>query len=113
MTRRNTVKRLATRGALLCATVAALCAVPVGTASAQGNFICRWENAYANPRLWIRAYPSTDAQTIYSITYGGDFYGTPYAAYNDGTHWVQLSAGGWANAKSLAWAGRAREQVSV
>ena len=55
----------------------------------------------------------TDAQTIYSITYGGDFYGTPYAAYNDGTHWVQLSAGGWANAKYLAWAGGAREQVCV
>lgn len=101
MTKRHMVKRLAARGALLCATVAALSALPVATASAQNPYLCLWENAYGNPRLWIRQYPSTDARTIYSITYHGRFYATKYDAYNDGVHWVQLESGGWANASYL------------
>lgn len=70
---------------------------------------CLWENAYANPRLYIRQYPSTDAKTIYSITWQGHFWATKYDMYNDGTHWVELNSGGWANAHYLAWIGGARE----
>jgi hypothetical protein len=69
--------------------------------SASDPYVCLWENAYGNPKLWIRQYPSTDARTIYSITYHGHFWATKYDAYNDNVHWVQLQSGGWANASYL------------
>jgi hypothetical protein len=98
------VKRLATWSALLCATIAAMSGVGVSTARAADTG-CLWENAHANPTLWIRQYPSTSAPILFGVSYHGHFYATKYDAYNNGAHWVQLQAGGWANATYLMWLG--------
>jgi hypothetical protein len=62
---------------------------------------CYWENAYGNPKLWVREYPATDAPIISSLSEDTQFWGTKYNAYNDGEHWVQVNTGGWANADYL------------
>jgi opacity protein-like surface antigen len=106
MTKRNMVKRLAMRIALLCATLAAMGTVAVGAASAMQRqapegYPCEWENVYARPTLWIREYPTTSAYVLYGISFGGHFFGTPYEAFNNGVHWVGVSSGGYANASYL------------
>src|ERR1700758_3946984 len=105
MTSRKTLKRLITLGALLCATVGAMGAV-AGTAGAAPNPAspgCYWENAYAYPKLWIRQNPSTSSPTIYSLSEDTLFWATKHSAYSDGTYWVQLGIGGWADVSYLLY----------
>lgn len=65
---------------------------------------CLWKNASASPRLYIREYPSKDAALEpYTISLGGHFFGSDRGHFNDGAYWVQLDAGGWANATYLEW----------
>ncbi len=65
---------------------------------------CLWKNAYADPKLYIRTYPSRTASVEpYTISLGGHFYGSDRGHFNDGVYWVQLDAGGWANASYLQW----------
>lgn len=108
MTKRNMVTRLVMKVAVLCATLAALSTVAVGTASAMlqaspPGYPCGWQNTRADPTLWVREFPSTSAHVLYGISILGHVYGTPYEAYNDAFHWVELSSGGWANAYYLSY----------
>jgi hypothetical protein len=65
--------------------------------------LCLWENVSANPKLWIRQYPSTDAAVVASVPLYGRFYGSDRGHFNEGVFWVQLDTGGWANATYLQW----------
>jgi hypothetical protein len=103
MPKRRLVKGLFTLSALLSAMVAAISAV-AGTAGAAtpDGYGCYWENAYSN-KLWVRQYPDKSAATLGSLTDGTLFWGTKYNAYNQGVHWVRVSAGGWVNADYIVY----------
>jgi hypothetical protein len=95
--------RLATIGVLVCVASAAMSAVGVGTAGAWTTQDCHWENTSAYPRLWIRLHPDVNSRTLYSVSYHSTFWASPYMAYNDNVHWVELSSGGYANASYIGW----------
>lgn len=74
---------------------------PVAHAALTGS--CLWENAYADPKLYIRQYPSKDAAVVSSVPLYGRFFGSDWGHFNEGVFWVQLDTGGWANATYLDW----------
>lgn len=65
--------------------------------------LCLWENVSADPVLYIRQYPSKDAAVVGSVPLTGRFFGSDRGHFNEGVYWVQLDAGGWANASYLKW----------
>jgi hypothetical protein len=104
MTKKMIVRRLGIVSALLCATVAAI-GIGAGTAGAAPNPTypgCLWKNVKGDP-LWVRQYPDKNTAILGSITQTNLFWATKYNAYNQGAHWVELSAGGWVNADYIAY----------
>ncbi len=106
MTKKMIGRRLRIVSALLCATVAAVCA-GAATAGAAPNPTypgCQWRNVSGDP-LWVRQYPDKNTAVIGSINKTNLFWATKYNAYNEGVHWVELSAGGWVNASYISYVG--------
>jgi hypothetical protein len=107
------IRHFAVAALLCCAALATAASLAVaGTrttakravAHAALDQACLWQNASASPQLYIREYPSKDAALEpYTISLGGHFFGSDRGHFNDGTYWVELDAGGWANATYLKW----------
>jgi|ERR1700733_8224267 len=74
---------------------------PVAHAALTG--LCLWKNTLANPKLYIRQYPSKDAAVVGSVPLNGTFFGSDRSHFNEDVFWVQLDAGGWANYTYLTW----------